>query len=209
MADDVVITITSGTPLAAGTGDLYDLVALIVPEVPGSPDVAVRSALRLIARDFCRETEVWREEVTGTTTEDEDEYDLNTLHSYDAQVYRVLKLEQEDSTIDRDDYTFGPTGILTYDNAPDESDDTLTISTVLLPLISCTVYPQWLLDQWGDGIAAGTVARLAGQTGRPWSSPQVAALKSEEYRNAIAQAKGVVITGREDGNLRTQMRSFV
>ena len=166
-------------------------------------------ALRNGARDFCRDTEIWREELTFDSEEDEDEYDLNAQHSYEAEVYRVLTVTLDDSTIDAEYRTFTTTGILAFDSAPDADGDDIVVNTVMLPYRSCDTYPAWLLRRWGEAIAAKALANLKSEAGKPWTDAKGAQKNRDDYVRACGTAKTMVISGRESGNLRAQYRNFV
>lgn len=211
---DTAITISNmlvSVSVEPGTDtSVYDLLPILTVEVAACPVPAQKQALRLAAREFCIETEIWRETIETTSVEDDDTYVLaDSLDGYDADIWRILSLELDDSDVDATDYTFGPTGILTFDNAPDESDETIVAETVLVPRRTCTSYPYWLITQWGDVIVSNAVSRLKSQMGRPWTDPAGAEREMLAYRLGCGRAKGMVVSGREGGNWAIQGREFI
>ena len=205
-------TSTTTTTLGEVGGNLYDLLPLLTIEAGGADQKFLKEALRLAGREFCRETEMWREIVSFLTVVDVANYTISTpLQTAWAKtdLYRVYYVEQEDIALDSTDYTLSVAGVLTFDPAPGATGDTVEAYCIVLPRRGCSNYPTWLLEQWTEGIIAGALWRLFSAKNRPWSDPDMAQQKYEEYRRIVGMAKAMMLAGRKTGNLKVQGRDFV
>lgn len=198
----------SGTTPAAST-HVVTLLPRITASLPGCPSPVRLMALRQAARDFCRETEVWREILTTTSTEDEDEYDLTDLHTWDALIERVRAVRLDSSTVDEGDYEVSEDGVLTFDTAPDADDYAIEADVVFLPLDECEDYPTWLIGKWSDAIQTKALMLLKAMPQKPWSDPKGAADLEREYVYQCGLAKVAVTMARKGGDLTAQAPTFV
>ncbi len=200
------------TTLGEVAGSLYDLLPLLAVEAGGTDDKFLKEVLRLSARDFCRETEAWREIVSFDTVADVANYTISTpLQTAwpNVDLYRVYYVVKEDIEVDASDYTLSVAGVLAFDPAPSVAGDTVEAYCVVLPRRACSSYPTWLLNQWSEGIIAGALWRLFSIKDRPWSDPNRAKQTYDDYRSSVAQAKSMNITGRKTGNLQVRSRDFI
>jgi len=199
---------------AAGT-NLYNLVSQIAPYCGGIPDLVLKQQLRLVAHDFCRQTEIWREDLAPfVTVADEAEYQLTP--GYDAVILRVRFVEIGDPTPDDpstegtySDYKVSETGLLTLVPAPTEDNLNVEVQVVLLPKEDCAAYPSWFLNRWGYAVVAGAIANIKLMSGKPWYDPNGAVMPGQRYMRAIGDAKRETYTSRRHGQLRVQIPEFI
>lgn len=71
----------------------------------------------------------------------------------------------------------------------DDSDDTLVAFCAVKPKSSCTGVPDFLLEDWGEGIAAGALMKLHAMQGRSWADPTMVAYHTRKFRAEISRAK--------------------
>ena len=66
----------------------------------------------------------------------------------------------------------------------------LQVAVVFRPDDGITALPAWLIDRYGDGLAAGTVAALAQMLKMPWGNADVFKLHQSIYHQAVNEALG-------------------
>jgi len=67
-----------------------DLYPFLIPQLPGSTPALVLQALQAVGRRFCSKTEAFRDDLDPLAVVDyQQDYDISTLHSYDASIHRV------------------------------------------------------------------------------------------------------------------------
>jgi len=206
--DDGVL---DSTTAPADTTDIATLRPRVAMSVSGCPENVQLLAIRLAARDFCRDTEIWQETLSTTSTADEDEYDLTALHDYDAVIQRVRAVRLDDSETDSDeaDWRADEVGALTFEEAPDEDGLTIEADVVFVPRVSCEDFPTWLLDKWSEAVTAKALASLKAMPQKPWSDPASVDALEREYAYRCGQAKASLATERQSGDLMIQPPTFV
>lgn len=74
----------------------------------------------------------------------------------------------------------------------------IRVDAVLRPHIRTDILPDWFLDQYGEGIAAGAIAKITGMEGQPWGNPQTFAIFNGLWENALGVAKVDDLKGNAD-----------
>ena len=197
-------TCTGGTDTSE---NLYDLVPLLAPYVPGCPDALMKQNLRLAAQQFCRESGAWVEKLSPFDSEaDEDEYTLTI--PYEAYVREVLQVDVDDVEQQIEKVSSnGQTITLTY--APTEDDLDIEATVVFVPKQSCTELPDWLIDRWGHGILAGAKMLLKSMAEKPWTDMNGMQIAANEFLAAVADAKAERLNQNGPGDvLQVSMRKF-
>jgi len=178
-----------------GSENLYDLIDQIQPHVGDAPEYFVKQMLRSVARDFCRKTHVWVEQLTTIpSVASQEDYTLTS--SYDAKILRVLEVKLE--TVDHN-FSMDEEGTLTMDPATGSTGDDIDVKVVLLPDEDCSGFHAWLIDRWGDAIAAGTIFWLKAMPNQAWTDYEGAGFWQEQYKAGVAWAKGEEMTQRHRG----------
>jgi len=161
--------------------NLWDLLPLITPLMADCPENVQKQALRVVACQFLVQTEAWAETLTGTSA---DEYAIELAGEYDARLCRVLYVKVDGTEVpfacDRDGNVTFPSGVT--EGLP------LVAEAIWVPNLSCANYPQWILDEFGYGIAQGAVAKLTGNYRAPWRDKDTFQLATAEYRDAVGRA---------------------
>lgn len=192
-----------------------DLFGYIVPEVGGRcPVVLMRQALFSASREFCLRSQVWKETMDAINlVEDQTEYALRV--PWEARIEKIAQVRQNteagvDAGIDGaeilpKDYTFEPNesgGTLTLDVAPQDSvTNGLEVDVVYVPHMGKAdapgrhQLPQWLMNRYGEALAAKAMAELMSMPQRNWSSTTRAAQHIRTYNRGISNARRDLLAG--------------
>lgn len=169
--------------MASTPGDLYDLLPLLASEAVQIGTGLQKQALRIGGRRFLRETEAWRESTTDAGSP--------SGYSGTPQVLRVLTVSVAGSQLGLGSYRYSQVNGLTIDGGG--SGTTLC---VFLPLRDSDEYPEFIIQQYGEGIVAAAQVWLKTQINKPWSDPQGAQEHERIYQEAVRRAKGLVSRGQ-------------
>jgi hypothetical protein len=181
------------------------LLPQVLPWLPGCESGAAMAALRETGREFCRQTDVWRETLAVSAVAGTAAY---ALAYAGASVQRVLAVRLDGRALDERQYGFAPDGALTLATAP-VANGALSVDVVLVPTVAATGLPDWLMARHGADIAGGAAARLKVQGNVPWSDEGGAGLGLRLFDLACATARREGWSGRESGDVRVQARRFV
>jgi hypothetical protein len=165
---------------------------LLVPELPGIENVLMLQQIQLTAREFFRDTESWREELSPVNiVVDKTTYALPKL--YDAMIHRIIWVKTGGDTADPievDDYNLIEDYMLELENAPDTAlTDGLIVKAVFIPYLFSNEIPTFLMEKWAEAIAAGVKAALMMQNNKKWSNAERGQLYAQEFYNWQARAR--------------------
>lgn len=192
------------------TASISTLLPLV--QLPRCPEAVQLQALRLAARRFCLDTECWREALDEVAAvADQEEYALSPEYD-DTRLLRLYSVLLDDVELAEDRWSFEADGTLVLDPAP-AADGILLISAVYLPGTGCGLFPDWLLDRWGEAIAAGAECRLkeTPENARdpvPWYDPAGAQAAQDRYGQAVFEAKSELLVGRRSGEVHAIIPEF-
>lgn len=188
--------------------DIYTLLPQVTPYVRNCTDAVQRQQLRWAARDFVRETEIWRETLDAVdTVVDQQEYTLDQPAGYDTLFKRLLQLKIDDVELALDNVTLDPEGLLDIGYKPSVADQEIVATVAFLPLEVCYEYPDWFVDRWQSALVNGTLMRLAAMDSMPWASRSVKEFE-RLYREDVSEANSERYTGRINKPLRVKMRTW-
>ncbi|MCH8505058.1 MAG: hypothetical protein LAT50_12125 [Ectothiorhodospiraceae bacterium] len=185
---------------------LSKLMPDVAPEVPGCPNMMALSALRMSARDFLRQTHVWRE----TLEPMEPGQDEPSIHILPALPSGASMLAIVSVT---------PVGGHRKIRASLEPPDKLTVYDAYGERFEVTralnlesgenKLPGWLLERVGEHIACGAKYRLLRMPNKEWTDPDLAAHYNGLFRDGIGQMRIEQASGfSHGGNNRIYPRSF-
>jgi len=201
-----------------------DLLNLVSPEVPGCPTALAVQHLQMAARQFCADTEAWREKLDPINLVANDlTYTLTPL--YDAEVRRVIEVwirtaadvtAGDDGTLlTYDQYEFDPTGsVLTLDDSIEPQlavTSGLVVKVVLVPNLVTNVdsiatqggITATFLNYWAEPIMARSKSTLMRMVWTAWANPQMATVYQAEYLDGFSRAKteadGLKYRNEQDG----------
>lgn len=208
---------------------LDDFFEYILPEVIGCPDPTLRSAVRLAAIDFCRETLAWTEIQDPLALIDgEPNYDIDVPTGAFAYTVRDVWLGNRrltpktmaamqdampqwatassnepiyyNAAIERGQIRVFPT--------PANSTGSLVIRTAYVPTIACTTLPDFLGQRHLDVIASGAKSRLMLIPGQPWSNPQQGAYYQTRFPDGVIASRIEEAHDRVPGTITVRPRAF-
>jgi len=193
-----------------------DWFPLVLPRLPGCPDVILRIAVRESAVEFCRRTRLMRGTISVTTQVGRAAYPMNaptdTVVSMIDEILRddmtlIASSEEDfrDSRYDRasgtpEAYYIAGNRALVLGPIPD-AVETLSVRCVLKPDSQAESLDDALWEDWRNAIAAGACAYAR----RSYSAWMDAALEADEtmrFEDAVGQAQRNNATGRTRKRLR-------
>lgn len=180
----------------------YDLLLpRVLPQTQPCPGVMALDAVRQVAVDFCTRAEIWRDVLTERVFPGASAIDLPLER--DTALVRVVELRLDGAVLSPgDDFTASPRAVDLAFDPPREL--TARIAVVLRPSRLATRLPEEMLEEWGDVLAFGALAKLKSMSGPhvAWSDPQGAALNLQLYEQGVARAGIRVLRGRDGRSLR-------
>lgn len=188
---------------------LSDYVRDIEPQAGGAPEPVIVRTLEQAARDFCRRSGIWRQDLDPVSlTADEAQYDFDA--PFGADVEFIVHAYYGESALSRTGLNVllaasrsGATGAPTHIAAetgqqfrlyptPDSSaTKTVTVHAALVP--TREEVPDWLA-RYRDALVYGALWRLMEAPGQPWSNVQAAQYYDQAFRQEAARAKREALT---------------
>ena len=203
------------------------LLPQVSPFVGRCPENMQLWALRTAARQFLLDTELLEETLADiATVEDQKEYTLTSEYT-NMNFKRVVTVyvheDDADTTADVDktgellpsDWSFDGNTTLTLDPAPVIDDYDIQVTVVYEPQMDCVLYPDWIVNRWGQHMAYGALATLRNDPidpnePAPWYSPEGAERALEKYNVGVGMVKSLRLSGNQSGrNDAVKMRDFV
>ncbi len=195
----------------------------ILPHIDGCPSFLIEQALRSSAIEFCEKSLIWRQPAIGVTI-----YAGEPCYSFGApEGARVIqatelyingdKLTQtslHDLTVHeplwRSRKAPVPTHYFMNDaqsvqlvgEPTEDIPESLDIYVALKPSRDSEICPEFLLEDWGEVIAAGALLRLIQMGNKVWSNTGTVSNYLRIFRSGISLAKHKTIKSRQ---LRTAL----
>ncbi len=190
----------------------------ILPHIDGCPSLLLEQALRSSAIEFCEKSLIWRQPALGVTVyEDEPCYSFGAPEGarviQATEVYindmKLMQTSLHDLTVYEPEWRFRkstvPTQYFMNDaqsiqlvGVPTEDiPESLDIYVALKPSRDSKICPEFLLEDWGEVIAAGAMVRLLQMPNKPWS----AAVTTTAYNYTTGRSSS-------SGALSSYLRTF-
>lgn len=198
---------------------LTDLYPLMEPELPGCPQPLILQALRKKVRQFCQDTDAWREQLKDINlVAGQRDYVLNP--SFDAEIRKIVEVRINTAAnraaghigapVDFQRYTFHgelsqrsganlPPNTLTLDATLNPSESVaggLEVKVSLAPLLMAGQVDQDFLQKWGEAIIGGAMFYLMAMKNKKWSDPQKAGLYLVDYYKGLSRARRENVAGQ-------------
>lgn len=192
--------------LPASTVSYSLLYREVMPHVPNVPEFEVEYRLKQATREFCHRSLSWRQANTEllTTVADQVSYDADlpdatelvaVLSAWDGDTEIDVELpgEVEDLEPGSSDSEWKVGVESTMDAirlspAPDTSGTVLTGTIALSPNEDSTEIPAFIWKRWRKPVAAGCIAALKEQVGKPWSDPVGAVMFRQRFEDGCMEA---------------------
>jgi hypothetical protein len=217
------------------TVSLTHFLPLVLPHAPECPPAIATFNLRLAAIEFCERTLCWRHLSTVTLNADGQALSAPpyaAIHRIESAVFDgETKLEPLQFS-DVDEKTFENTAgtppkyitqakYNTVRVLPFKTG-TLALSLFLKPVNGTEmaldddgivtdaydVVPDFIYKMHAEQIAAGALARLLAQPGKPWSDMNAAMLYGQRFNAVMDQHFSVSLTGQQRARRRTKFQDF-
>lgn len=163
------------------------LLPRILPQVLPCPKSMALDALQMLAMEFCRETGVW------LATFQESICPCETVIALDlpqtAVVASVSGVWLNDSLLDGSSYEV--TGREITLSKPVEQVTDVIVKASLRPLRWASELPEDILEEYGDTLVFGAIAKLKAMSGQKveWNDPQGMAVYYQLYNEGSGKAK--------------------
>lgn len=209
---------------------MADLLASILPEVHGCPDVRAQQAAVNAAITFCRFTNCWKRDLDPMTTQaGVAQYDvsgavsdgvLNTLLSGTVD-HLPLAIRTRDELDDRLPYwrtysgfpttVFLPNGdrnTIQLVGVPDQAY-TVQLTASYKPTPTATTLDDAVFNDFYKAMADGALAELLLMNGRGWFNPVLGAQHQAAFNAAMHDARVETDMGNGRSRNMVQMRPFI
>lgn len=199
---------------------LEDFMPLIRPHALNCSPPVIEGAVVEVAIDFCEATKVWRHKANFVS--DMIEPGLVMLAApAGAKLYEVERVWFEGRKLDKATIADLPPEI--YDGSPQQYTQiqreqitvwpcslgtTFAVSMIIKPSRAAQELPDFLLEDYGDAIADGVIAKLLLMPERPWSQPQLGAYHKGLFEDAKNKAFATNTFGQHRARARTKA-SFI
>lgn len=197
---------------------------LLLAELPGCPLPLVKQTINRAARDFCRDSMAWQEDIDAVVLRPGVwRYELGLPSDAQIALVQTAKIGTRDLTPAIDArgainwgaaqgepsrYAVLPNWIeIAVDPTPIQAA-TLRLAAVLAPTLEAATLPDVLADRHFDAIAEGVKARLMAMANKTWSDPAGAQLAAAAFAKAKTDARIEAAYGRVIGSLSVTPRPF-
>jgi hypothetical protein len=170
-----------------------DLLQFLEVELGGCPVPLLTQTLQKVGRQFCEDTEAWRETLTFNRVANQADYVLTPTWS--AEIRRIISVKTHGDTMNPDLheswYEFEPsTNTLTMlSPATDAQTDGMVVKIVLVPWLITQELEGWFMGRWANALINGTKAELMLMKNKSWTSLDRAPFFSQEYNKDVAKAR--------------------
>jgi hypothetical protein len=192
---------------------LSDWIPQVQPYLPNCPRAVMIVAIRQSAIDFCQKSMFWRMEMEPLITvagirEYELDFPPETIvvsvraMTYDGRPIKEKDIDELDACRSHwrtdqgtpDAFVYRDPATVLLSKEPQESVE-LAATLALKPTQTALTCGDILFDEYMNGIAAGAIAQLMLQPGKPWTQPQLAATFGASYTADVEQARVRATTG--------------
>lgn len=166
---------------------LERLLSRILPQTLPCPRSMALDALQMSSMDFFRESGVWvehLEEMAGAC-----ETAISSPLPKNAVLHNVSQVWLDEHKLDGGEYSSDSQGLVLA-NAPGRTC-CVRFTATLRPKRTATELPEDLLEEYGDYLVYGAIARLKAMSGNKveWSDPNGASLNWQLYNERLDRAR--------------------
>jgi hypothetical protein len=187
----------------SGTITLEPFERYVTPTVPSAPPEDVQQAIRDAAKEFCRRTNIWTEQLPDlVTVANTETYDLDRPD--DSDVYKLIRASvasipwrlktyaeglaaRQDQSLQQGESAFvDPKSRLHLAPAPILDGLTISVDAVLVPTSTCTTLPG-LLEQYAEDVSFGALMRLLRAKGTDWFDLALSEFNAVKFDQRISK----------------------
>lgn len=193
--------------------DIEDFIPLVNVWAQGASEPVVVNFLRQAAKELCQKTRCWRFTDSFQTTGDDIEVmctpPFADLFEIEWARFNDMELEPKAPTGDMLFHDNGQPRYITQ-TSPNtiriepRGKGTLSLSLFLQPSLGTEVLPAFMLDQFGDKLAAGALSSVLLLPNQPFTNPNLAMVKAAEWRDALDKNYAYNLRGQQRARKRTK-----
>lgn len=185
---------------------ITSLLPWVGPYAGSAPSNVQVQQLKMGARQFCQDTEIWRETIGPfTVAEDAETVQLAAPNEF-VSIIRVLSLAHDGKDVCHISYEIDNDDLVTFVRPLKAGDIEAVVA--LIPKVTISEIPDWLYDRWGTAFVHYALGTLKAMDGQPWYEPQMAGVHMSEYAYQVGQAKGAIAHSRKSG-LQIKVPKFI
>lgn len=172
-------------------GQIGSLIQRVLPQVLPCPRSMVMDALQYIAGDFCGNTGVWSMALQEYAIKGDSGIQLNPPEG--VVVSRVKEISLDGNYIDASEYRATTSDVLL--GFTPQMDAIALVQCAVRPSRSAESLPEDILEEWGDTIAYGALAKVKAMSGAQieWTDAQGASLALQLYSEGCGRARAKMI----------------
>lgn len=204
------------------TVNVNTLLPQVSPFISRCPPDLQLWALRTAARQFLLDTEILEETLADIATV-EDQADYTLISEYNGMNFKrvvTAYVHDDDADLDKtgelrpDQWSFDGDTTFTLDQASTEDDQDLQVTVIYEPQMDCVLYPDWIVNRWGQYVAAYALHVLKNDPvdpnePAPWFSPPGAQIALEKYYEGVGEVKRLILSKNQSGRVdAVSMRDF-
>lgn len=172
--------------------------------LPGALDDAIQLELFSVLNEFFQESNIWYEDIafdvtptSSTYIQDPDAftYEIN-VENFGVANRLMFVMDSSGVAVPASMPTPGYV-ILAY--SPNSADTyTARVAKTITDPVTRDGYPQfpdWILNKYGNDILDGVLGRMMAQVAKPYSSPQMAAMRLRSFKQSINKARTEAMHG--------------
>lgn len=166
---------------------LERLLSRILPQTLPCPRSMALDVLQMTSMDFFRESGAWVENLEEMA--DPCDTIINPPLPGNAALHNVSQVWLDEHKLNGGEYSFDSQGLVLAD-APGRVC-CVRFAATLRPKRTATELPEDLLEEYGDCLAYGAIARLKAMSGNKveWSDPNGASLNWQLYNEGLDRAR--------------------
>lgn len=166
--------------------------------LPGALDAAIQLELFSALDEFFQESNIWYEDIQfdvtptdATYLEDPEAYTYQLDVQYNGTINRLIGVVDNGGSPQR--ATMPEPGFVVLATSPNDAGTwTARVAKTITDPVTRDGYPQfpdWVLSKYGNDILNGVLGRMMAQVAKPYSSPQMAALRLRSFKQGINKAR--------------------
>ena len=171
--------------------DMENWLSRVMPQVISCPREIALDALQQICVDFFKETKIWTVKITETLPANTTSFDLADVIDKGMELVDVKNVRINNVSCTAGDFVVEDKMI--YFHNISNAQSSLTIDLILRPGRYCILVPAKIMEEYGDTIVYGTLAKLKSMSGQgdtiQWSDPETAKMLFELYVDGLNRAK--------------------
>lgn len=178
--------------------------------LPRCPQALIYQSLLEAYRRFLEITEIWREDITTSTSSGVAEYSLTVPDN--AVISRILCVTLDDEILGESEWSFDGTDTITLESAPTASG-TMFVRVVYLPPVVHAEMDSVIVSKWGTVIAQGAVSIQKANKGsesspNAWYDTEGAKVAQDRFFSGIQNAKRDIFSTQAKSTPAQHMRDY-